>query len=75
MQLNSTHLMKRIKVDCLQYHPVEIDIKKPLPVAIADIKLIKEHCKAIDDDMRWLEALMSDIDMRFSVAAFIELLS
>jgi len=52
--------MKRIKVDCLQYHLVEIDIKKPLPIAIAEIKLIQEHYKAIDDDMRWLEALISD---------------
>ena len=45
------------------------DEKKRLPIAIADIRLIQSHCKAVDDDMRWLVALISDTGMRLSEAA------
>ena len=36
------------------------DAKKRLPIAVADIRLIQSHCKAVDDDMRSLVALTSD---------------
>ena len=45
------------------------DAKKRLPITIADIRLIQRHCKAVDDDMRWLVALISDTGMRLSEAA------
>ena len=45
------------------------DAKKRLPIAIADIRLIQSHCKAVNDDMRWLVALISDTGMRLSEAA------
>ena len=45
------------------------DAKKRLPIAIADIRLIQRHCKAVDDDMRWLVALISDTGLRLSEAA------
>ena len=45
------------------------DAKKRLPIAIADIRLIQSRCKAVDDDMRWLVALISDTGMRLSEAA------
>ena len=44
------------------------DAKKRLPIAIADINLIQRRCKAVDDDMRWLVALISDTGMRLSEA-------
>jgi hypothetical protein len=53
----------------IHYHGVDIYINKRLPLAIADIMLIHEHCKTIHDDMRWLEALISDIGVRLSEAA------
>ena len=45
------------------------DAKKRLPIAIADIRLIQIRCKAVNDDMRWLVALISDTGMRLSEAA------
>jgi len=45
------------------------DAKKRLPIAIADIRIIQSHCKIVDDDMRWLVALISDTGMRLSEAA------
>ena len=45
------------------------DAKKRLPIAIADIRLIQSRCKAVDDDMRWLVALISDTGLRLSEAA------
>jgi len=45
------------------------DAKKRLPITIADIRLIQRHCKAVDDDMRWLVALISDTGMRLPEAA------
>ena len=45
------------------------DAKKRLPIAIADIRLIQSCCKAVDDDMRWLVALISDTSLRLSEAA------
>ena len=45
------------------------DAKKRLPIAIADIRLIQRRCKAVNDDMRWLVALISNTGMRLSEAA------
>ena len=45
------------------------DAKKRLPIAIADIRLIQSCCKAADDDMRWLVALISNTGLRLSEAA------
>jgi|TARA_B110000977_G_scaffold99476_1_gene130637 hypothetical protein len=39
------------------------DEKKRPAIATADIRLIQNHCKAVDDDMRWLVARISDTGM------------
>ena len=40
-----------------------------LPIPPADIKTVQIECQAIDDDIRWLIALISDSGMRLSEAA------
>ena len=42
-------------------------IRKPIPNA--DILKVQTECKAIDDDMRWLVALISDTGMRLAEGA------
>ena len=51
------------------YFPELDDIKERLPVSTHDIKLIQRHCREVDDEMRWLLALISDTGMRLSEAA------
>jgi len=45
------------------------DAKKRLPIAIDDIRHIQSQCKIMDDDLRWLVALISDTGMRLAEAA------
>ena len=40
-----------------------------LPIPSADIRTVQMECQAIDDDIRWLIALISDSGMRLSEAA------
>ena len=40
-----------------------------LPIQSAAIRTVQMECQAIDDDIRWLIALISDSGMRLSVAA------
>ena len=42
-------------------------VRKPIP--IDDIRNIQLECRAIDDDMRWLIALISDTGMRLAEGA------
>ena len=42
-------------------------VRKPIP--IDDIRNIQSECRAIDDDMRWLIALISDTGMRLAEGA------
>jgi integrase len=42
-------------------------VRKPIP--IDDIRIIQSKCRAIDDDMRWLIALISDTGMRLAEGA------
>ena len=42
---------------------------KRLPIPIAVIKSIQEECRAINDENRWLVAIISDTGMRLSEAA------
>jgi integrase len=51
------------------YFPELDDIKERLPVSTHDIKLIQIHCREVNDEMRWLLALISDTGMRLSEAA------
>jgi integrase len=45
------------------------DAKKRKPIPIENIKEIQQDCMSIDDEARWLVALISDTGMRLSEAA------
>ena len=51
---------------------VERDSKR-LPITIAHIKQIQNECYDVDDDLRWLVALISDTGMRLSEAVGLHL--
>ena len=51
------------------YLPDLNDGKKRKPIPIENIRQIQKDCMAIDDDVRWLVALISDTGMRLSEAA------
>jgi len=44
------------------------DAKKRIPISTMDLKLIQTECTKIDDDLRWLVALISDTGMRLAEA-------
>ena len=51
------------------YYDRSHKVKKRLPVPLEVIREIQDKCYHIDDDMRWLIALISDTGMRLSEAA------
>ena len=51
------------------YYDRSHKVKKRLPVPLEVIRDIQNECYHIDDDMRWLIALISDTGMRLSEAA------
>jgi integrase len=51
------------------YIPKRDDTKKRAPLSVKDIQLIQMKCRQIDDDVRWLIALLSDSGMRLAEAA------
>ena len=51
------------------YLPDLVDAKKRKPIPVDNIKEIQKECMSIDDEARWLVALISDIGMRLSEAA------
>ena len=51
------------------YLPDLDDSKKRKPIPIENIRQIQEDCKDVDDEARWLVALISDTGMRLSEAA------
>jgi integrase len=50
-------------------HMPQATYKKRLPIPIETIRAIQSACFEIDDDLRWLVALISDTGMRLSEAA------
>ena len=42
---------------------------KRMPVPIDSIRLVQSECVKLDDDIRWLIALISDTSMRLAEAA------
>ncbi|MDA0358845.1 MAG: tyrosine-type recombinase/integrase [Proteobacteria bacterium] len=51
------------------YLPDLDDAKKRKPIPIENIREIQKECMSIDDEARWLVALISDTGMRLSEAA------
>ena len=45
------------------------DAKKRIPISTMDLKLIQTECMKLDDDLRWLVALISDTGMRLAEVA------
>lgn len=44
-------------------------VSKRLPIPIDDIRKVQHQCRLIDDDLRWLVALVSDTGMRLAEGA------
>ena len=55
------------------YFPAETNPIKRKPIPLDEIKRIQTLCMTIDDDMRWLIALISDTGMRLGEAAGLHL--
>jgi integrase len=51
------------------YFPAVDDVKERQSVTVGDIALIQSGCRAANDDIRWLLALISDTGMRLAEAA------
>ena len=51
------------------YFPDNLTSKKRKPIPLEDIRVIQQVCRKMDDDLRWLIALISDTGMRLSEAA------
>ena len=51
------------------YFPDDSNAKSRQPIPLQDIKRVQTLCRDIDDEMRWLIALLSDTGMRLSEAA------
>ena len=51
------------------YFPDDNNAQVRQPISIQDIKKVQSLCKDIDDEMRWLIALISDTGMRLGEAA------
>ena len=44
-------------------------VRKRLPIPVEDIRKVQHLCRTIDDDLRWLVALVSDTGMRLAEGA------
>jgi integrase len=51
------------------YHDRQAGVIKRQPIPIENIKLVQAQCRQIDDDMRWLVALLSDTGLRLAEGA------
>ena len=51
------------------YFPDDENAQSRQPISIQDIRKVQSLCKDIDDEMRWLIALISDTGMRLGEAA------
>ena len=51
------------------YHDRSAGVSKRLPIPIQNIRNIQLECMKVDDEMRWLVALLSDTGMRLAEAA------
>ena len=51
------------------YHDRQAGVIKRQPIPMENIKLVQEYCRQIDDDLRWLVALLSDTGMRLAEGA------
>ena len=48
------------------YFDKSAGVRKRLPIPVEDIRKVQHLCRTIDDDLRWLVALVSDTGMRLA---------
>ena len=48
------------------YHDRLAGVSKRLPIPIEDIRKVQQQCLSLDDDLRWLVALVSDTGIRLA---------
>ena len=51
------------------YHDRLTGVSKRLSIRIEDIRKVQQQCLSLDDDLRWLVALVSDTGMRLAEVA------
>jgi len=51
------------------YYDPSIGVEDRLPVSTDDIRTVQHECRKIDDEIRWLVALVSDTGMRLAETA------
>jgi integrase len=51
------------------YHDRQAGVIKRQPIPIENIKLVQAQCRQVDDDLRWLVALLSDTGLRLAEGA------
>ena len=51
------------------YFDKSAGVRKRLPIPVEDIRKVQHLCRTIDDDLRWLVALVSDTGMRLAEGA------
>jgi integrase len=51
------------------YFDKSAGVSKRLPIPIKDIRKVQNQCRLMDDDLRWLVALVSDTGMRLAEGA------
>ena len=58
-----------VNTDARTYFPDDDNAQSRQPISIQDIKKVQSLCYQIDDEMRWLIALISDTGMKLGEAA------
>ena len=61
---NDSHKILTLKT----YFPEDVNEAKRKPIPIEDIRRVQNLCMSMDDDLRWLVALISDSGMRLGEA-------
>ena len=51
------------------YHDRQAGVIQRQPIPIENIKLVQAQCRQVDDDLRWLVALLSDTGLRLAEGA------
>jgi len=51
------------------YHDRSVGVMKRQPILLQELRRVQTQCKMIDDDLRWLIALISDTGMRLAEGA------
>ena len=67
--VNSEHALDLKNPFTRVYHDRSAGVSERQPVAMQDIRVVQAKCKEVDDEARWLVALVSDTGLRLAEAA------